>query len=218
MAKSMRILAVSDRVIPQLYRSDVKQQYPDVALIVGCGDLPFYYLEFLVSSFDVPLVYVQGNHDEGLQYTADGRTLSHASGGENIHSRVVQRKGLIIAGLEGSMRYRPERTLMYTENEMRYEVARIIPRLLLNRAKFGRALDILVTHSPPYGIHDMPDLPHTGFRIFRKFLTAFRPKYLLHGHVHVYRQDTVCVTQFEETHVVNVYPFRLIDFNAPPKK
>lgn len=214
----MRILAVSDRVVDQLYRSDVKSQFPDVGLLVGCGDLPFYYLDFLVSSFDVPLVYVLGNHDEGLQYTADGRTLSRATGGVDVHGRVVQYKGLIIAGLEGSMRYRPQRTLMYTENEMRYQVIRLIPRLLLNLVKFGRALDILVTHSPPYGIHDMSDLPHTGFKIFHKFITAFRPRYLLHGHVHVYRQDTVCVTKVEETYVVNVYPYRLLDFDEPPLK
>jgi Icc-related predicted phosphoesterase len=214
----MRILAISDRVVEQLYRSDVKKHYPNVELIVGCGDLPFYYLDFLVSSFDVPLVYVRGNHDSGLQYTADGRVLNRASGGTDVHGRVVQRKGLIIAGLEGSMRYRPQQTLMYSENEMRYQVARLVPRLMLNRAKFGRALDILVTHSPPYGIHDMTDLPHTGFQIFRSFITAFRPKYLLHGHVHVYRQDTVCVTKVEQTYVVNVYPYRLFDFKEPPLK
>ena len=110
--------------------------------MVGCGDLPFYYLDFLVSSFDVPLVYVLGNHDLGLQYTSDGTTLSEAMGGVNVHGRVVQRKGLIIAGLEGSMRYKPDREVMYTENEMRRQVALLAPRLVLNRARFGRALDI----------------------------------------------------------------------------
>ena len=212
----MKILAVSDQVVKQLYRSDVKQHYPDVALLVGCGDLPFYYLDFLVSSFDVPLVYVQGNHDDGLQYTVDGRVLNEASGGVNIHGRVVQRKGLILAGLEGSMRYKPGRELMYTENEMRRQVARLAPRLALNRAKFGRALDVLVTHSPPFGIHDMPDLPHTGFKIFRSFVTIFKPKYLLHGHIHVWRNDTVCVTQFEGTCVMNVYPYRLFEYGERP--
>lgn len=212
----MKILAVSDRVINQLYCSDVKKHYPGVDLLIGCGDLPFYYLDFLVSSFDVPLVYVRGNHDAGLQYTADGRVLSEAEGGVDIHGRVVQRKGLIMAGLEGSMRYRPNRPLMYTENEMRAQVARMAPRLALNRAKFGRALDILVTHSPPFGIHDMPDLPHVGFKIFRSFLSIFQPKYLLHGHIHVYRQDTVCVTDYEQTCVMNVYPYRLFEFGERP--
>ena len=212
----MKILAVSDQVVKQLYRSDVKQHYPDVQLLVGCGDLPFYYLDFLVSMFDVPLVYVLGNHDAGLQYTADGSVLKESMGGVNVHGRVVQRKGLIIAGLEGSMRYKPERELMYTENEMRIQVARLAPRLALNRAKFGRALDILVTHSPPFGIHDMPDLPHTGFKVFHTFMMMFRPKYLLHGHIHVMRNDTACVTQFERTCVLNVYPYRLFEYGERP--
>lgn len=214
----MKILAVSDGVAKQLYRSDVRQHYPDVELLISCGDLPFYYLDFLVSSFDVPLVYVRGNHDSGLQYTADGRVLSEAAGGVDIHARVVQRKGVILAGLEGSMRYRPGRVLMYTENEMRRQVARLAPRLALNRAKFGRALDILVTHSPPFGIHDMPDLPHTGFKIFRSFLSVFQPKYLLHGHIHVLRNDTVCVTNFEQSCVMNVYPYRLFDYGERPSR
>ncbi len=212
----MKILAVSDRVVDKLYRSDVKQLYPDVQLLVGCGDLPFYYLDFLVSSFDVPLVYVLGNHDLGLQYTSDGSTLSEAVGGVNVHGRVVQRKGLIIAGLEGSMRYKPDREVMYTENEMRRQVALLAPRLVLNRARFGRALDILVTHSPPFGIHDMPDLPHTGFKVFRTFLSMFRPKYLLHGHIHVLRNDMVCATDYEQTCVLNVFPYRLFEYGERP--
>ena len=42
----MKILAVSDRVMDQIYCTDVRQKYPDVDLVIGCGDLPFYYLEF----------------------------------------------------------------------------------------------------------------------------------------------------------------------------
>jgi Icc-related predicted phosphoesterase len=105
---------------------------------------------------------------------------------------------------------------MYTESEMRRYIARLAPRLVLNRAKYGRSLDILVTHSPPFGIHDKEDLPHTGFKIFRNFMTMFQPKYLLHGHIHIYRQDDVCVTDFEQTCVMNVYPYRLFEFGERP--
>jgi Icc-related predicted phosphoesterase len=212
----MKILAVSDRVVDHLYHSEVKRQYPDVGLIIGCGDLPYYYLDFLVSAFDVPLVYVRGNHDGGAQYTADGRTLSEVMGGVDLHGRIITRKDIILAGLEGSRRYRPHDPYMYTESEMRRYIARLAPRLVLNRAKYGRSLDILVTHSPPFGIHDIEDLPHTGFKIFRNFMTMFQPKYLLHGHIHIYRQDDVCVTDFEQTCVMNVYPYRLFEFGERP--
>jgi Icc-related predicted phosphoesterase len=210
----MRILAVSDRVVTQLYTAEARAHYPGVELIVGCGDLPFYYLEFLNCAFDVPLVYVRGNHDANPQYTADGRALTHVDGAEDIHARTLSVGGLLVAGLEGSMRYKPDAPYMYTEQEMSAQVARLLPRLALNRARYGRALDILVTHSPPFGIHDDDDLAHRGFRIFRRLLRYVRPRYLLHGHVHVYRNDTPRITRFHETTIVNVYPAHVLDVEA----
>ena len=212
----MKILAVSDRVMDQLYCTDVRQKFPTVDLLIGCGDLPFYYLEFLVSALDRRLVYVRGNHDKGPQYTSEGRILELVHGGDDIHARVVKREGLLLAGLEGSMRYRPNASFMYTESEMRYQVAQLLPMLLKNKLRHGRFLDILVTHSPPYGIHDRPDLPHTGFKIMRNLLQWVKPKLMLHGHIHIYRRDTVTVTKFEETTIVNVYPYCLLDFTNLP--
>lgn len=206
----MKILAVSDRVLDKLYNSHVRQSFPDIDLLIGCGDLPFYYLDFLTSAFDAPLVYVRGNHDHGPQQGADGREWTGVRGGVNIHGKVVARKGLILAGLEGSMRYKAYSEYMYTEGEMRLVVAQLTPRLLWNRQRFGRALDILVTHSPPFGIHDRSDLPHTGFKVFLSFLRLFKPRYHLHGHVHIYRQDEVIRTQVDETAVINVYPYHVL--------
>jgi len=34
--------------------------------VLSCGDLPPYYLEFLVTVLDVPLFDVRGNHDHEL--------------------------------------------------------------------------------------------------------------------------------------------------------
>lgn len=212
----MKILAVSDKVVGNLYSSDVRKKYPDIDLIIGCGDLPFYYLEFLVSALDRRLVYVRGNHDKGPQYTIGGRILEQVQGGDDIHGRTAWREGVLLAGLEGSMRYRPGVPFMYSESEMRYQVAQLLPTLLKNKLKYGRFLDILVTHSPPFGIHDRQDLPHTGFKILRNLLQWVKPRFMLHGHIHIYRQDTVTVTQFEETTVINVYPYCLLDFNKPP--
>ncbi len=106
---------------------------------------------------------------------------------------------------------------MYTESEMRANIGRLLPRLLRNRVKYGRYLDILVAHSPPFGIHDRPDLPHNGFKVFLSFLEWFKPRYLFHGHIHIYRQDTVRVSQFEETTIMNVYPYQFIDVDVPMK-
>ncbi|MEW5988921.1 MAG: metallophosphoesterase [Chloroflexota bacterium] len=207
----MKILAVSDRVEDHLYHSELRQRYPDIDLLIGCGDLPYYYLEFLLEVLNAPLVYVRGNHDAGPQFTADGRTLTNVRGGINVHGRCVEVKGLLIAGLEGSMRYRPQAPHMYTEGEMLWNAIRLLPRLLWNWSRYGRSLDILVTHSPPWQIHDRPDLAHTGFKVFRTLMRLFRPRYLLHGHVHLYRNDVERESWYYETAVVNVYPHRLVE-------
>jgi Icc-related predicted phosphoesterase len=207
----MKVLAVSDRVLNRLYNTKVREHYPDIDIIVGCGDLPFYYLEFLISSLDLPLLYVLGNHDGGPQYTSDNRELTSVNGGIYLHGQVVNTKGLLFAGLNGSMRYRPRAPYMYTEAEMRGQIARLVPSLLWNRRKYGRYLDVLVTHSPPYGVHDRQDLPHTGFKVFLQFLRVFKPRYHLHGHIHVYRPDTVRKTRVEETEVINIYPYRILN-------
>lgn len=202
----MKILCVSDKVSQILYSSSVREQYPDLDLIIGCGDLPFYYLEFLISALDIPLIYVKGNHDKTPQYTSDGRELHKVQGGRNLHGQVVTINGTIFAGLEGSMRYRANAPLMYSENEMRAEMLPMFPKLLWNRIRHGRALDVLITHSPVFGIHDRPDRAHTGFKIFRTFIRLFKPRYMLHGHIHKYGTDTQTESQLHGTTIINVYP------------
>ncbi len=151
-----------------------------------------------MSSLDVPLVYVKGNHDQGPQYTADGRELHNVPCGIDLHGQVLNINGLLLAGLEGAMRYRPNASLMYNEREMRWQFSQLMPRLLMNRSRYGRYLDIFVTHSPAFGIHDKTDLPHTGFKVFLTLMKMFKPRYMLHGHIHLYRADTVKETVFED--------------------
>lgn len=233
----MKILAISDEVVESLYSPRVRQQFRDVDLVIGCGDLPFYYLEYIVTMLDVPLYYVPGNHDKSEQFLSDGRIIHRAEGCEGLDCRAAtitakeaplaaQRGGdrpagapaappLLLVGLGGSMRYNNEGRHQHTEGEMISRVLSLAPNLLVNRLRHGRFLDILVTHAPPRGIHDDTDLAHTGFQIFRTFMDVFRPRLLLHGHSHVYRSDTTTSTRYKDTQVINVYPYRVIDWEAP---
>jgi uncharacterized protein len=226
----MKILAISDEVVDLLYSPRIKDRFADVDLVLGCGDLPFYYLEFIVTVLNVPLYYVPGNHDRLAQYHADGRIVERAEGCEPLDLRTAcfpnrvypaspevvgdLRPGLLLAGLGGSMRYNADNAHQYNEAEMLGRVLSLAPRLLRNRLRFGRALDILVTHAPPRGIHDAPDLAHTGFQVFRTLMDVFRPRLLLHGHSHVYRNDAITSTRYKDTRVINVYPYRLIHWPA----
>ncbi len=208
----MKILAVSDKVVDAIYSSAIKKNFGDIDLVIACGDLPFYYLEFIVSSLNVPCYFVYGNHDFNVRHTMDGRVTIHPPGWVDLDERSVCAKGLLLAGLEGSLRYRPDGLHQYTQNEARWRALRMVPRLIANRLQYGRYLDIFVAHAPPYGIHDGPDYPHIGFQVFLTLMERFQPRYLLHGHKHAYGTEAT-QTKFHRTEVVNVYPYRVIEID-----
>ncbi|MDP8924902.1 MAG: metallophosphoesterase, partial [Chloroflexota bacterium] len=161
-----------------------------------------------------PLYGVHGNHDGSL---AHGESADRRAdwGMCELHARVVREHGLLIGGFDGSLRYN-HGSYQYTDAGMRAQVARMVPGLLANRVRHGRFLDILVTHAPPRHIHDQPDRAHQGFRVFRWFLRTFRPRYHLHGHIHVYDKRTTTRTQFHDTLVLNAYPYRELSVAAAP--
>jgi len=213
----MRILALSDQVVEHLYSPLIKERFGDVDLVVGCGDLPIYYLDYIVSMLNVPLTHVPGNHDLPEVSPNSDREPENCGvprWSANIDGRVVKEQGLLLAGLGGSIRYRPDGVHQYTQAEMTRRVLALAPRMYWNRIRCGRFLDILVTHAPPRGIHDAEDPAHVGFAVFNKFIAHFRPRYLLHGHSHVYRRCDVTTTQVGPTTIINVYPYRLIEVDA----
>ena len=205
----MKILALCDQVVEQLYSPSIKERFGDVSLVVGCGDLPSFYLEFVVSMLNAPLIHIPGNHDPAAPRSDGDLIRTHCA--NNIDGQVVEEQGLLFAGLGGSIRYRPDGVNQYSQREMAWRILSMTPRLCWNRARRDRYLDILVTHAPPRGIHDAEDPAHVGFDPFNRFIARFRPRYLLHGHSHIYRRDTVTKTQVGSTTVINVYPYRVID-------
>lgn len=211
-AKPVRILALSDEVVEGVYSPAIRQRVGEVDLVLGCGDVPFYYLEFVVTMLDVPLYYVHGNHDHMEQVLSDGQTVTAPQGCINLDGRVVCEQGLVLAGLGGSIRYKPMGYHQYSEGEMAWRAWQMAPALWWHRMARGRGLDILVTHAPPFGIHDASDPAHVGFKTFLRVMRLHRPRYLIHGHSHVYRQDAVTQTQFEATRVINIYPYRILEW------
>lgn len=211
----MRTLVVSDKVEPILYSGAVNDRVGALDLVLSCGDLPFYYIDFLVSMLNKPTYYVFGNHGSEIQYHSGKgdhwQTATAPQGATNLHCRTTKVGPLLLAGLEGSMRYNVSSETQYTDQEMWRNIGKLFPALLINRLRYGRWLDVLVTHSPPFQIHDKTDLAHTGFRSFLTFMRWFRPRYLLHGHIHLYRRDEIAETRYHDTTVMNVYPFRLLD-------
>lgn len=202
----MNVLSLSDKTIPFIYSPQVRSRFSRIDLILGCGDLPHYYLEYVLNSLDIPTFYVRGNHDESIDYSGAEKKPAPI-GGVNMHRRVVFHAGLLIAGIEGSIRYK-DGPFQYTQREMWGHVLHLIPRFLYNRQRYGRYLDIFISHAPPTGIHDENDFPHQGIDAFRWVIKIFQPAYFFHGHVHYYRPDTSWKTRFGRTTVINTYGFR----------
>ena len=114
--------------------------------------------------------------------------------------------GVRFAGLGGSRRYKTDGRHQYTEREMFYRTVRL---LLTVRAR-SRGLDVFVTHSPPFGVHDAPDWTHQGFEAFHRFLQMAKPRLMLHGHVHAHPNLVQKETELYETLIMNVYPYQVV--------
>jgi Icc-related predicted phosphoesterase len=92
----------------------------------------------------------------------------------------------------------------------------LLPRMVWRRLRTGRGADILVTHAPPRGIHDGPDLAHTGFDAFQRLIRLVRPRLMVHGHVHLWTGMEPRDTQLDGTRILNVFPLQLIELETEP--
>lgn len=224
----MKVLCISDEKDELIYSLHVAQRYGSVDMIVSAGDLPLKYYEFIVSSLNKPFYFIFGNHYieelslfkkqkslvDPVSMRFDRQRLSEGVGGDFIDGKVLRDRatGLLIGGLGGSMRYNKGEH-QFTEFEMFFRILCMVPRLWWNRLRYGRYIDILVTHAPPKGIGDGEDRCHRGFRAFLWFMRHFKPRYLIHGHVHLFDSNAPRVTQYYETKVINVYSSYLLEDN-----
>lgn len=174
----MKILAIADTEERCLWECFRKERFEGVDLILSAGDLDPDYLEFLVTVINKPLIYVRGNHDD--------RYARHAPGGcICVEDSVYTYRGIRIAGLGGSMRYR-DGANMYTEREMSKRM-----RKLSRKVRMVGGCDILLTHAPAAGMGDLDDLPHRGFECFNTALESLESR--LHGAPGMCTKATVAI-------------------------
>jgi uncharacterized protein len=215
----MRILTVSDKVEPVLYSPYLRERVGQIDLVLACGDLPYYYLEYIVDTLDVPLFFVHGNHDkvtpapEGQEVFTSPAALGWAV---NLHGRSVLYKGLLLAGMEGSPVYNPGAPFQYGSADVFWQMLGMAPGLWLNRLQHGRFLDILITHAPPRGIHDDKDIAHRGFEGYLAFLQRYRPLLMVHGHQHIYNRNEIAQTDYSSTCIINTYGYRVLELEPRP--
>ena len=216
--QNVKILCISDQIDPQVYSAHIKERFSDVDFILSAGDLPLDYLDFIISSLNKPLFFVFGNHHtEDLKYykkLMDTPIVQEREylgcGAIHLGTKVKKENNFIVAGLGGCMRYNNGNN-QYTDFEMFLEVFKLVPSLLWNRLIYGRYLDLLLTHAPPKGIHDKNDKCHWGFKAYLWFMKTFKPKYLIHGHIHLYDLCDVRCTKWNNTLVINAFSHYVIN-------
>ena len=219
----MKILCIADHIDPLVYSASVKERFRDVGLVLSAGDLPLNYYDFIVSTLNKPLLFVFGNHNlRGMEqfrgapdvvgrFPPQRREVDPpATGATYVSGRVRREKGVLVAGLGGSRWYNGGEN-QYTDLQAYLRLAVLAPRLLVNRLRFGRYLDVLLTHAPPLGVQDGQDPCHRGFRALLWFMRVFKPRYLVHGHIHLYSSDAARVSRYGQTTVVNAYDHALIE-------
>lgn len=210
-ANTVRILAIADTVSPFVYSENFPHNLPPFDLVVSAGDMPGHVLEFIATKLKTRPLYVLGNHHNAYLRDQESDHLELPGGCINAHGRVLEHAGLLIAGIEGSPRYRPG-AHQYTEWQMEMIAARMAPPLLVNRVRHGRAIDVLLTHAAPKGPHEGEDYPHRGIPAFNRLHRWWRPKVHIHGHVHLNGANAPReYVSNEGVRVVNAFGFALVD-------
>ncbi|MGL4985675.1 MAG: metallophosphoesterase, partial [Treponemataceae bacterium] len=153
----MRILCVSDQIDPLVYSNAAKERFKDIDLILCAGDLPMEYVDFIVSTLNKPTYFIFGNHNltefkyyhHGEQANGD---LSSCHGATYAGFKVLKTQNLLIAGSSGSLEYNKGLN-QYSDKIMFFLLLKMVPRLLYNKLRYKRYIDIFLTHAPPQGIH-----------------------------------------------------------------
>jgi uncharacterized protein len=191
----VRVLAVADEEVPAM---QARVRDLQVDLVLAAGDLPWDYLESLVSLLDAPAAYVPGNHDPRTGRGVGPRGLVDVDG------HVATVGGLRIAGLGGCVRYN-DGPHQYTQGEYDKRA-----RQLLREAR-DQEVDVLLTHAPPLGLgDDESDPSHLGISALHGVIETLRPPWHLHGHIHPYGMHKPD-RELGSTTIRNVIPWHVMD-------
>jgi uncharacterized protein len=208
--RPIRFLAASDMEEPSLEHAVNRDALGSLDGILGCGDLDPEWLSFLADSFNVPLVYVRGNHDRGGEW--EERPLRVPAWLEA--GGVDRLAGISIVGLgwpgvrEPGNRRRPW---------LAWRQALAIARRALRSRLFGRNEPyVVISHVPPAGIGDAPDRYHRGFGAYRWLLGLLGPPVWVHGHTTLASVNRL-LEHAGSTAVANATGAILIEIQPPAK-
>lgn len=157
-----------------------------VDLVISLGDTADSLILEAARAFQCDRIFaVKGNHDRDTPFPSPIL---------DMHLTIAEMNGITFGGLNGSWKYKPRGSFLYDQDE----VAALLSSL--------PAVDVLISHNSPLGVHDKTDGVHTGFQALNEYLKRIRPRLLIHGHQHVNVE-----THLNQTRVIGVYGHRLLD-------
>jgi hypothetical protein len=172
--RPIRLLVASDARDAALQQAANRAALGPLDGILGCGDLEPEWLAFLGDSFQVPLIYVRGNHDHGGQWKEQPLVVPRWLDA----SRIERLAGLPVIGLEWPGVDAPDNR---RRPWLAWRQALGLTRRLVGARLWGAPV-IVISHVPPAGVGDAPDRYHRGFGAYRWLLERLAPPVWLHGH------------------------------------
>ncbi len=152
-----------------------------------------------------------GNHFNNGIYSENGRSSEHPEGCIDLDEKIIDFNNIVLTGFAGSMKYSSEGKYQYTDFQMFLKTLRLRRKLFFRKLFKKRCVNIVVTHAPPFQIHDREDLCHRGFKAFKKLIDWCKPDFFIHGHIHLYGTGADWKTVAGSTQIINAYGFRIID-------
>ena len=176
--RPIRWLVVSDDVDPALAYEVNRDALGPIDAILGAGDLEPDYLGFLADAFQVPLVYVRGNHDHGGRWASSVATFAPRP---LPTGRTHKVQGVPVVALEWpGLRHGDRRRHDWSAW---VDVGKVVTGGLGRSLRRGGPA-VVLSHAPPRGVGDRAADPyHVGFDAYRWLLDREHPPLWLHGHV-----------------------------------
>lgn len=167
----IKALIIADRK-PEWWIKNILENNKDIDIIITLWDLEHGDLMYLMEVNNIPKIWVYGNHCDGLymQYL----------GIKDLHLKTLKFNWIIFWWFEWSIKYKESKyAKMYTQEEA-FTLLENLPKV-----------DVLITHSPPFWIHDNKDISHIWFKALLKYIEEKQPKYLLHWHSYPDKEESV---------------------------
>jgi len=129
------------------------------------------------------------------------KNICTGGGAIHIDQKIIKNKKILIGGLGGSLWYNGDKTSL-RKPACFLRIMKMIPACLINRLIYGRFIDIFVSHSPPFGINDGEGPVPSRIQGLPYFLMLFRPRFHIHGHIHLYGTGNAESATFHKTQLL----------------